>query len=127
MTDFSSRDQLSGQLAGLIPALPQTTYQETADGLQSLGWRPPADLAATAAVLAGHSFVEDEDGDGWNEPRWRRFSCLCRKANYAEWTQRDPQNTGLHEFLEEGHHDALQLHNTHLAEVLVAAGGGVAG
>lgn len=126
MTDLSSRDLLTGQLAGLIPSLPEATYQQTADGLQSLGWRPPADLDATVAVLAGHSFVEDEDGDGWHEPRWRRFSCRCRKV-YGEWTQRDPQNTGLQEFLEEGHYDALQLHNAHLAEVLLTAGGGVAG
>jgi hypothetical protein len=123
---FTSRDLLTGHLAALIPALPQATYQATADGLQTLGWRPPADLAATLALMAGHAFVEDEDGDGWTEPRWHRFSCLCRKAEYAEWTQRDPQNSGLSEFLEEGHYDSIQLHNAHLAAVLLAAGGGVA-
>ena len=116
---------LVSHLAALIPALPQTTYESAADGLITLGHRAAADVAATVALLAEHSFVEDEDGDGWNEPRWRRFSCLCRKAEYAEWTQRDPQHTGLAEFLEEGHHDALQLHHAHLAEVLIAAGGGV--
>lgn len=125
MTVLDSRDRLTGQLAGLISALPQETYAAAAAGLQSLGWRPPADLATTVALLAEHQFLEDEDGDGWNEPRWHRFSCLCRKVEYAEWTQRDPQNSGLAEFLEEGHHDSLQLHNAHLAQVLVSAGGGV--
>ena len=127
MTEHNTRDVFAGHLAALIPALTQATYEAAADGLITLGHRPAADPAATVALLAEHSFVEDEDGDGWDEPRWHRFYCLCRKVEYAEWTQRDPQNSGLSEFLEEGHHDAVKLHHAHVAEVLVAAGGGVSG
>lgn len=84
-----------------------------------------ADASATEALLAQHSFLEDEDGDGWNEPRTREYRCSCTKARYGEWTQRDPEMTGLSVFLEEGWHDAMPLHHKHVAQVLIAAGGGI--
>lgn len=70
------------------------------------------------AVLAGHVFIEDEDGDGWNEPHSLWYRCSCSPREYAEWTQKDPQMTGLEELQSEGHDAALELHHTHLATIL---------
>ncbi|WP_193593984.1 hypothetical protein [Paenarthrobacter sp. YJN-5] len=70
------------------------------------------------AVLAGHVFIEDEDGDGWNEPRAFWYRCSCSRREYAEWTQKDPQMTGLEEFQTEGHDAALELHHAHVATIL---------
>lgn len=123
---FSSRDILTGHLAALLNGLPQHALEAAADGLIGLGWRPAADPSVTEEALIEHSFMEDDDGDGWNEPRSYCYSCSCTKAEYASWTQRDPEMTGLSAFLEEGRYDAMALHHTHVAEVLLTAGGGVA-
>lgn len=126
-TGFTSRDLLTGQLAALINGLPQGGLEVAADGLIALGWRPAADPSVTEEILTEHSFTEDDDGDGWNEPRSYGYSCSCTKAQYGQWVQKDPEMTGLSVFLEEGRYDAMALHHTHVAEVLLAAGGGIAG
>lgn len=125
-TDFTLRDILTGHLAAFIPALRQDVYEAAAAELIALGWRPAASASVTEEILTEHSFMEDEDGDGWNEPRSRAYSCSCTKARYREWTQKDPEMTGLSVFLDEGWHDAMALHHTHVAEVLLLAGGGIA-
>lgn len=100
--NFTPRDVLAGQLAALLPPLPQATYESVADGLIGLGCWPAPDAAATLALLSAHSFVEDIEGDGWNAPEVWEYRCLCRKS-YAQWTQTDPDMTGLAAFREGGH------------------------
>ena len=114
---FTARDTLAGHLAALIPGLPQAALEAAADGLTTLGYLRP-DPADVMAQLAAHHFVEDEDGDGWNEPRVYWYRCLCTKREYAEWTQKDPDLTGLEEFKSEGYDAALKLHHAHVAQVL---------
>lgn len=123
---FTPRDLLTGHLAVLVPALPQTAYASAADGLLALGWRPAADPSVTEEILTEHSFMEDDEGDGWDEPRSYAYSCSCTKAKYALWMQKDPEMTGLSVFLEEGRCEAMALHHTHVAGVLLAVGGGIA-
>lgn len=123
---FTPRDVLAGQLAGLIPSLPHGAYETAADGLIALGWRPAPDASVTEEILTEHSFLEDDDGDGWNEPSSYCYSCSCTNAQYGKWMQKDPEMTGLADFLEEGRYDAMALHHAHVAEVLLAAGGGIA-
>lgn len=101
-------------------AAPQRTLEAAADGLIALGWRPAADPSVTKEILTEHSFLEDDDGDGWNEPRSYRYSCSCTKAEYALWVQKDPEMTGLSVFLEEGRYDAMALHHAHVAAVLAS-------
>lgn len=115
--DFTPRDVLAGHLAAVIPALPPTTLESAADGLTILGYRRP-DYAATLALLSAHIFLEESDGDGWNEPRVCWYRCSCTKREYAEWTQKDPELTGLEEFQSEGYDAALDLHHAHVAQVL---------
>lgn len=91
-----------------------------ADGLIALGWRPAADPSVTDELLTEHSFMEDDDGDGRNEPRSYRYSCSCTKADYALWVQTDPGTTGYQNFREEGRYDAMELHHAHVAEILAA-------
>lgn len=114
---FAPADILAGHLAALLPGLPQATLEAAAEGLTSLGYRV-ADPAAVKAQLAAHVFMEDEDGDGWNEPRSFWYRCSCSRREYAEWTQKDPEMTGLEEFQSEGHDTALELHHTHVTEIL---------
>lgn len=114
---FTSQDILTGHLAGLIPGLSQATLETAAEGLSSLGYSRP-DPSTLKDRLAVHDFIQDEDGDGWNEPRAVWYHCSCRKVQYAEWTQKDPGLTGLEEFLSEGYTDALELHHAHVAEIL---------
>lgn len=121
-----SRDALTGHLAALVPGLPQDIYQLASEGLHTIGWRPAADHSSTEELLTEHSFTEDEDGDGWNEPLSHSYSCSCSKVQYAQWIQSDPVMTGLTEFREEGRFDAMALHHAHLAQVLLDAGGGIA-
>lgn len=125
-TGFTTRDVLSGQLAALLPALPQAALETAADSLIALGWRPAPDLSVTEEILAEHSFTEEDEGDGWNEPRSCRYCCSCQKVEYAAWMQADPDMTGLADFQQEGWFDAMALHHAHVAEVLLAAGGGIA-
>ncbi|HEX9227577.1 MAG TPA: hypothetical protein VF885_13115 [Arthrobacter sp.] len=117
---FTPRDVLAGHLAAVIPAMPQTALESAADGLATLGYRLP-DYAATLALISAHHFLEEDDGDGWNEPRVCWYRCSCGQREYAEWTQKDPELTGLEEFQSEGHDAALALHHAHVAEVLTGA------
>jgi len=115
--DFTPRDVLAGHLAAVIPALPQAVLGSAADGLTALGYRRP-DYAATLALLSAHSFLEEDEGDGWNEPRLCRYVCSCQQVEYASWELKDPGMTGLSEFQQEGHLDAMDLHHAHVAAVL---------
>jgi hypothetical protein len=117
---FTPRDVLTGHLAALLPALPQDALEAAADGLVSLGYRRP-DPTAVMASLDAHHFVEESDGDGWNEPRVCWYRCSCKKLEYAEWVQKDPELTGLEEFQTEGHDAALDLHHAHVAEILTGS------
>lgn len=114
---FTPRDALAGHLAAVIPALPQGALESAADGHTTLGYRRP-DAAAVMAHLGAHHFMEETDGDGWNEPRVCWYRCSCKKLEYAEWTQKDPDMTGLGEFQSEGYDAALKLHHAHVAEIL---------
>lgn len=124
MTEISAaltpRDILTGYLSALLPALPQAALETAADGLTSLGYRTP-DPAAVKATLDAHLFVEEEDGDGWNEPRNACYRCSCSRREYAEWIQRDPEHSGLEEFKTEGHDAAIALHHAHVTEILTGA------
>lgn len=114
---FTPRDVLTGHLAALLPALPQASLEAAADGLSTLGYRL-ADPAAVKATLDAHLFITEEDGDGWNEPRWAAYRCLCNHEEYVQWMQRDPELSGLEEFQSEGHDAATALHHAHVTEIL---------
>jgi hypothetical protein len=118
---FTPRDILTGQLAALLPGLFQSTLTTVADGLISLGWRPAADASVTEEILSDHSFEQLDEGDGHNEPAVWWYGCSCRQVTYAEWTQQDPDMTGLSEFHQEGREDAMALHHAHVAEILAGA------
>lgn len=126
MTGFTPRDTLTGQLAALLPGLFQSTLEAVANGLIGLGWRPAADASVTEEILAEHSFEQLDEGDGHNEPSVWWYGCSCKKVTYAEWVQKDPDMTGLGEFQLDGREDAMAAHHTHVAGVLLAAGGGIA-
>lgn len=117
---LSPRDILVGHLAALLPGLPQAALEAAAEGLTSLGYRVP-DPAAVKAQLAGHDFIQEEDGDGWNEPRVFWYRCSCSNREYAEWVQKDPGLTGLEEFQTEGYDAALELHHAHVTEILTGS------
>jgi hypothetical protein len=115
---LTSSDVLAGQIAALLPALPQGAYEAAAEGLIALGWRLAPDRSVTEEILTEHSFVVEDEGDGWNEPATWWYSCSCTKAEYAQWTQTDPDMTGLAEFQQEGREDAMALHHAHVAQIL---------
>lgn len=115
-SQFTPRDALAGHLAE-----PQRTLESAADGLTTLGYRRP-DYAATLALLSGHSFMEEIDGDGHHEPETWWYSCSCTKVIYARWTQTDPDMTGLNEFRDGGREDAMSLHHAHVAAILTGTG-----
>lgn len=121
MTEISAalapRDILTGHLAALLPALPQAALESAADGLSALGYRL-LDPAAVKAALDAHQFMEEEDGDGWNEPRNAAYRCSCSRREYVEWIQVDPEHTGLEAFKTEGHDTAIALHHAHVTEIL---------
>jgi len=115
--DFTPRDHLAGHLAALIPGVPQNALEAAAYGLTTLGCLQP-DYSATLALLSAHSFLEDDEGDGWNEPRLCRYVCSCQQAEYLTWEQRNPDMTGLAEFQQEGRLDAMDMHHAHVAQIL---------
>jgi hypothetical protein len=114
---FTPRDTLTGHLAALIPGQPQSALEAAADGLIALGYRAP-DPAAVKATLDAHQFMEEEDGNGWSEPRSATYLCSCRALEYGEWMQRDPEHSGLEEFKTEGWDAAIALHHAHVAQIL---------
>ncbi len=114
---FTPRDVLTGHLAALVPGQPQTVLEAAADGLSTLGYRL-LDPAAVKATLDAHQFITEEDGDGWNEPRWATYRCACSRQEYAGWMQRDPELSGLEEFQGDGHDAATALHHAHVTEIL---------
>jgi hypothetical protein len=121
MTETSAaltpRDLLTGHLAALIPGQPQAALEAAADGFSTLGYRL-LDPAAVKATLDAHQFIAEEDGDGWNEPRWASYRCFCNHKEYVQWMQRDPECSGLEEFQGEGHDAATALHHAHVTEML---------
>lgn len=122
---FTPRDILAGQLAALIPGLSQPAMETAADGLVGLGYRRALDPERTLEILSAHSFMEEDEGDGWTEPQTNWYCCSCTKAIYAQWTQKDPGLTGLTEFRDEGRdegrEDAMALHHAHVAGALAGA------
>jgi hypothetical protein len=114
---FTPRDVLVGQLAALLPGIFQSTLETVADGLITLGYGLP-DPAAVMVQLGAHQFVEEEDGDGWIEPRACWYRCSCSKREYSGWTQIDPALTGLEEFRSEGYGAALKLHHAHVVAII---------
>lgn len=110
-------DVLTGHPAALLPVLPQASLEAAADGLSTLGYRV-LDPSAVKSTLDAHMFITEEDGDGWNEPRWAAYRCLCKHREYVQWMQRDPELSGLEEFQSEGHYAATALHHAHVTEIL---------
>ena len=114
---LTPRDLLTGHLAALVPGQPQAVLEAATDGLSTLGYRL-LDPATVKATLDAHQFITGEDGDGWNEPRWAIYRCLCNHREYVQWMQRDPECSGLEEFQGEGHDAAIALHHAHVTEML---------
>ncbi len=95
----------------------QSELEAAVDVLTTLGYRRP-DHTVTLALLRDHTFLEEDEGDGWNEPRSFRYVCSCQQIEYAAWMQKDPDMTGLAEFQQEGREDAMELHHAHVARIL---------
>lgn len=113
---YSPRVVFAGALAALFPGSPQPELEVAVDVLATLGYRKP-DHTATLALLREHSFLEESDGDGWNEPRSCRYVCSCKQVEYAIWMKSDPDLTGLAAF-QERQPDAMELHHAHVAGIL---------
>lgn len=69
--EFTPRDILAGQLAALIPGLPQPALEAAADGLIALGYRQapvesrpePCSVLTEDAVVAGANQLRSQLGD----------------------------------------------------------------
>jgi hypothetical protein len=108
---FTPRDALAGHLAAVIPGLPQEALESAAVGLTTLGYRQP-DYAATLTLLGEHTFLEEDEGDGWDEQRVCWYRCSCKKVETPMYPDRARR---VCEF-QQGAYDGP--HHAHVAEIL---------